>query len=223
MTHYEPAPQRSGDDWLSLGQASRALGVSESTLRRWADAGTIRSFRTPGGHRRFSVVELGRLTQGGSTKDGPLLGGEALRHIRARLAGDKEPAPVWFDGLSTDTRRALGELGRSTVELVGRAAASDAQADALAGEADRLGASYGRILGQAGLGLSDAVAAFSYFRTSVGEAVTTHAQAQGLPAYAAGGVWERVSHLEDGILVALTAEYERERVSTSGRAAAGNE
>ena len=153
-----------------------------------------------------------------------LPGGLVISGIPGRApAGDKEPAPVWLDGLSTDTRRALGELGRSTVELVGRAAASDAQADALAGEADRLGASYGRILGQAGLGLSDAVAAFSYFRTSVGEAVTTHAQAQGLPAYAAGGVWARVSHLEDGILVALTAEYERERVSTSGRAVAGNE
>ena len=30
------------------------LGLSASTLRRWADAGVVRSYVTPGGHRRFS-------------------------------------------------------------------------------------------------------------------------------------------------------------------------
>ncbi|TMG43630.1 MAG: helix-turn-helix domain-containing protein, partial [Chloroflexi bacterium] len=40
-------------DWLTLGEASRILGVDPDTLRRWADNGKIDVFTTPGGHRRF--------------------------------------------------------------------------------------------------------------------------------------------------------------------------
>src|SRR5947208_10104453 len=40
-------------DWLTLGEASRILGVDPDTLRRWADSGKIEVFTTPGGHRRF--------------------------------------------------------------------------------------------------------------------------------------------------------------------------
>jgi excisionase family DNA binding protein len=31
------------------------LSVSESTIKRWADSGKIRCFRTVGNHRRFSL------------------------------------------------------------------------------------------------------------------------------------------------------------------------
>lgn len=158
----------------------------------------------------------------GPRLDGPPLDGEALRHIRARLADDQEQAPAWRDGLSAATRRALGELGRSTVELVGRGAAPDVEGAALAQDAHRIGRSFGRLLREAGLGISGAMAAFSYFRASVAEAVTTHAQAQGMGADAAGGVWERVSRLEDEILVAFTAEYEREGEGTPLADRAGN-
>ena len=50
--------------WITLGQACKLLGVNESTLRRWADAGHVRSFRTPGGHRRFSEEDLRVLMSG---------------------------------------------------------------------------------------------------------------------------------------------------------------
>jgi excisionase family DNA binding protein len=39
--------------WLSLGEASRILGITPGTLRRWADHGDVAAFVTPGGHRRF--------------------------------------------------------------------------------------------------------------------------------------------------------------------------
>lgn len=38
---------------LSTAQAARELGVSLSTVRRWADQGHLTSIRTPGGQRRF--------------------------------------------------------------------------------------------------------------------------------------------------------------------------
>ena len=38
---------------LSTAQTARELGVSLSTVRRWADQGHLVSIRTPGGQRRF--------------------------------------------------------------------------------------------------------------------------------------------------------------------------
>jgi excisionase family DNA binding protein len=47
--------------WLSLGPASRLLGIDPDTLRRWADQGRVPAWTTPGGHRRFERSALERL------------------------------------------------------------------------------------------------------------------------------------------------------------------
>jgi len=44
---------------VSISQAASMLGVSIQTLRLWDTAGTLRpEYRTPGGHRRYSVQQL---------------------------------------------------------------------------------------------------------------------------------------------------------------------
>lgn len=50
---------------LSPGELAHAVGVSESSVKRWVDAGKIRALKTEGGHRRIPV-------------------GEAIRFIRDR-------------------------------------------------------------------------------------------------------------------------------------------
>lgn len=42
---------------LSPRELADALGVSESSLKRWVDSGKISAFRTDGGHRRITVDE----------------------------------------------------------------------------------------------------------------------------------------------------------------------
>jgi excisionase family DNA binding protein len=54
-------PPRDAREWLSLGPASRLIGVDPDTLRRWADAGRLPTFLTPGGHRRFERRDLERV------------------------------------------------------------------------------------------------------------------------------------------------------------------
>jgi len=57
-------PARSAVDRpLSLGPASRLLGVDPDTLRRWADEGRIESFTTAGGHRRFHRATVERILE----------------------------------------------------------------------------------------------------------------------------------------------------------------
>jgi excisionase family DNA binding protein len=50
--------------WLTVRDASRFLGVSEPTLRKWTDRGDVAAFRTPGGHRRYMLEALERFRSG---------------------------------------------------------------------------------------------------------------------------------------------------------------
>jgi excisionase family DNA binding protein len=45
-------------DILSTRAVAEMLGVSEATVKRWSDAGTLRCFRTPGGHRKFRIRDV---------------------------------------------------------------------------------------------------------------------------------------------------------------------
>lgn len=42
-------------EYVSSREATRSLGVSERTLRRWEEQGFIEAIRTSGGHRRYNV------------------------------------------------------------------------------------------------------------------------------------------------------------------------
>ena len=46
---------------LSTRELARAIGASESSLKRWADEGLIHGARTAGGHRRSQSGEAGRV------------------------------------------------------------------------------------------------------------------------------------------------------------------
>lgn len=49
------------DRFLSPAQLARALGLSESTVKRWIDHGRIPAEKTPGGHRRIRFSEAAAL------------------------------------------------------------------------------------------------------------------------------------------------------------------
>jgi excisionase family DNA binding protein len=67
----------SDPDWLRLGEAARFLGVAQSTIRKWSDAGRVPAFYTPGGHRRYRRADLEafleRFGPAGRAKAGPNL------------------------------------------------------------------------------------------------------------------------------------------------------
>jgi len=52
------------DSLLTIGEASRMLGVSEPALRQWTDEGKVKAFVTPGGHRRYQKTELKKFFSG---------------------------------------------------------------------------------------------------------------------------------------------------------------
>ncbi|MEK0182729.1 MerR family DNA-binding transcriptional regulator, partial [Microcoleus anatoxicus PTRS3] len=46
---------------LSIGEATKELGISTKTLRRWTDADKIRFERSPTGQRRFYLADIKRI------------------------------------------------------------------------------------------------------------------------------------------------------------------
>ncbi len=50
------------DEGLLLGEAARAIGVSQDTLRRWDRAGKLRTVRDSANRRRVARREVERLT-----------------------------------------------------------------------------------------------------------------------------------------------------------------
>lgn len=95
---------------LTPREAAEALGVSESSVKRWCDSARIRTVRTPGGHRRIPVEAVLALAREGglpvrdpsrlSTDDAPRSTSHATasrRLVRALLADDEARATLILD------------------------------------------------------------------------------------------------------------------------------
>ena len=208
---FRDTPESLPTRWITLGQACKLLGVNESTLRRWADAGHVRSFRTPGGHRRFSEEDLRDLTTGRGGAGGEpytSLGQVALARIRRRLQRGRGQA-AWYAGISEQERERLRPLGRRLVALVSEYMTKGARRSHLIDEARDIGHEYGRELVRDNLSVRDAVEAFTFFRKGLDEAAMELAQKNDLSSDEAVEVWELLANLADQILLAITETYEQ--------------
>jgi excisionase family DNA binding protein len=101
---------------MTIHEASLLVGVSPATLRRWAEAGDIEAFVTPGGHRRFARSGLLRLLPSGVKRHRRLheLGEtpeRAVRQYRRELADHLQPGD-WIDQLGEADRQLFREPGR---------------------------------------------------------------------------------------------------------------
>lgn len=158
----------SGERWLSLGEACRLLGVDESTLRRWADGGHVRAYRTPGGHRRFSETDLRSLL--GRRQGRPRLSSPGSRPAVASSSypvGEGE-ATSWYGRLPQEGRTELASLGRRLLAGLVACLETPRCQDTL-DEAQAAARQYGRELGRWGVELQEAVASFLNFRHRVEE------------------------------------------------------
>ena len=208
---YRDDPENLATRWITLGQACKLLGVNESTLRRWADAGHVRSFRTPGGHRRFSEEDLRNLVAGQSVSTREpytSISNLALNRIRRRLQRGRSQAAPWYSGLAEEDKERLRPLGRRLVALVSEYLSKGAKRSRLAEEAREIGHEYGRELARDGLHLRDFLEAFTFFRKSLDETAMEVAQKGDLSSEEAVEVWELLSNLADQVLLAIAEAFE---------------
>lgn len=120
-------------------QLAEAIGVSESSLKRWSDAGKIQVSRTEGGHRRITISEAVRFIRDSRSQvvrpellglprhlgDGEALTellsrGEAkavIAHVSAQFL-DGIPVTAICDGPLRAAMTRMGELWRESIEGV---------------------------------------------------------------------------------------------------------
>ena len=196
--------QRSGPNWVNLGRACEILGVNQSTVRRWADSGQIRCFRTPGGHRRFAEEDLLSLTREGPAGD---LRSAAVSQIRRKLhAGRGETG--WYQEIEESEREALRPLGRRLVELVGEYIAGRRPRAEIEHEVDEIGRHYGALLVERDTPLLRAMEAFTFFRRSLDETAKQMAERNRMDAREAADARERIGGLADRVLLGVSAAYD---------------
>ena len=197
------------DRWLTLGQACRMLGVDESTLRRWADNGQVRAFRTLGGHRRFAETDVRELLAGGH--DGQRyreLGEMAVTRIRRQLHTRPAREASWYATVDETSRERLRPLGRRLAALAAEYLGRRSRRAELLETARSLGREYGQELATSHVPLGQAVEAFIFFRRSLDDATKQASQKHGLSAGDALTACQQVIALADEVLVGLTEAYE---------------
>jgi excisionase family DNA binding protein len=200
-------PSVGSDRWLTLGQACRVLNVDESTLRRWADAGQIRTFRTPGGHRRFAETDVHAIVNGRARKEQIReVGDLATRRIRRQLHRGHEE---WYATVGQEQREKLRPLGRRLMELVAEYVARRGRRASLLDEARATGAQYGAELARAGMSLSQAMHAFTFFRRSLDQSAKQALAKAGTSPAESIEVCEQIMALADEVLLGIAGSYER--------------
>lgn len=156
--------------WLSLGPASRLLGIDPDTLRRWADEGRVEAWTTPGGHRRFDRRALERLASDRRRGTGRPLASmgaspERLHRVyRRHYAADAAARPPTVAPRDDVERAAYRQDGRRLIAALTEFLDSDAgdkvTRDRLEGEARAIVDDQAARLAGAGSSLTEAVSLF---------------------------------------------------------------
>lgn len=204
--------------WLTLGAASALLGVSESTIRRWADAGEIRSYRTSGGHRRVLEEDLRHIMASEASvpaRTSDRISDIAIGRIKRRLARRRSrPTLSLLDAMAPEVRERFRLMGRQLVDLFARYVASGSRGERFSEDARTIGREYGRTLVRSGVRLTAAIATFNALRGTLEETAAQIASEAGLSAEDAVDAVERVLRLTDVVLEGIAEIYEAPTIAT---------
>ena len=211
-------------DWVGLSEASRLLGVSPATMRRWSDAGRLRVFTTPGGHRRFSRATLERLLPADRSHR-PSLGSAGLTPVRIartyrRASRSASMELPWVVALTDEQRTLFRERGQMLA--AGLLQYLDAGLPETAAhhlkEASVTAAEHGRLAASLGLSLSQTIEGFLRFRTPFLHELVVTARRRGFDTTETTDLLETTERGMDQLLVATMTGHSLAKVRARGRA-----
>jgi excisionase family DNA binding protein len=209
-----PAPDRS---WLSIGPASRLLGVDQDTLRRWADEGRIDTFTTPGGHRRFDRAVVDRLVAGRRPGTRPLA---SMGATPERLSRVYQQSYTATDASADHVRTAVGDADREVYRQDGRrlvtALVAHLDADPMdvaararsEADATELVDDLARRLAASGTSLTESVAMFVAARRPFLAELAGLGRRRALDSARLAALYEDASGLLDRLLLRLIATHQ---------------
>jgi excisionase family DNA binding protein len=198
------------DDWLSLSDVAKILGVHPSTVRSWSNQGLMPVHRTQGGHRRYlrSEVELWMQSQhANGSSEANLVVQNALKNTRFRISEGRLSQEAWYEKLDDEARDQYRKSGRTLMQGLIEYLSSDGKlAEA---EAHALGYEYASRGRRYGLSVADAANAFLFFRNVLLESMLSVYEAAAVQSpYAWSDMFRRVNTFTDQIMISLLETYE---------------
>ncbi len=205
---------------ISIGEASQMLGVSEAALRQWTDEGKIKSFITPGGHRRYSKVELKKFMGSHPRMLGikDLVTGLGETNEQLRKIGQETFKSIpWYGELSDEEKKRLADIGRRLLNLIIKQITEPSRREETMLMVREVGHDLGETLAKLNLPLTDSVEAFVLHRDPIINAAT---QLMRRREAFTGRIVEAipiVARVMDEALVALVTAHQQYRNGIHGR------
>lgn len=198
------------EDWLSLSEVAKLLGVHPSTIRSWSDQGVIPTHRTQGGHRRYMRNEIDLWKQSQHSSGDPdvnMVIQNALRTTRIQISEGRLSSEDWYQKLDDEAREQYRKSGRSLLQ--GLINYLNANGDQAIAEADAIGYEYASRGRRYGLNSMEATSALIFFRNMLMESMLVVYEAAAVRSpHAWSNMFRKINDFTDKILMTILETYE---------------
>ncbi len=209
------------EDLVGISEACQILKVSETALRQWTDEGKIKAFVTPGGHRRYLVVDLKKFMSPHQKVIGIrelVVELEDAVHPLREIARTSLPAKAWYNKLDKDSQQSLASLGRNMLQVIIKYVTEPSRREVTMIMARDTGRDFGAILAKSELSLTESVEAFIMHRDPIINAATQLIKRKGAFTGRIVEAIPLVTHVMDEALVSLVAAHQQYRNETQNQA-----
>ncbi|MCB9418211.1 MAG: helix-turn-helix domain-containing protein [Ardenticatenaceae bacterium] len=199
------------EQWMTLSQAAKHLNVHPTTLRRWADNGDIPFMLTPGGHRRFSTVDIqdfadGRRQLRRAQGLEEMWAERAMVETRQQIA-TKQDRP-WMARYDADRREEHRVLGQQLMGLTLQYVSDPNGNGSILKQARAIGLEYGRLAIEENLPLTDALQAAMFFRDMLIEVALQLPEETRIQPQANLRLMRRINELLNTVNLAIAETYQ---------------
>lgn len=200
------------DEWLSLSNAAKMLGVHPSTVRLWSDKGVLPVHKTQGGHRRYRRSEISLWAQTNSKSWAEALSPEGMiqeivRNVRMQISEGRIESESWYQKLDDEARIQYRASARSLFQGLMTYVVTDGEE--AAAEAYAIGYEYASRARRYQLNYVDAAKAFLFFRDALVESVIKVYTEANVPSKQATEMYARIHTFTDEILISLLETYRK--------------
>lgn len=200
------------DEWLSLSDAAKLLGVHPSTVRLWSDKGALPVHKTQGGHRRYKRAEILLWSESNARSKEEALAPEGMmqevvKNVRMQISEGRLEAESWYQKLDNEARTQYRMSARSLFQGLMNYVASHGEEAAT--EAYAVGYEYASRARRYNLSYVDAAKAFLFFRDALVESVIKVYSESNVPTKRATEMYTRIHTFTDDILISLLETYRK--------------
>ena len=198
------------DEWLTLSDAAKLLGVHPSTVRLWSDKGALPVHKTQGGHRRYKRGEILLWAEANSKSREDALEPEGMmqevvKNVRMQISEGRLQEESWYQLLDEEARVQYRMSARSLFQ--GLMNYMTTNGEEAASEAYAIGYEYASRARRYQLSYVDAAKAFLFFRDTLVESVIKVYTEANVPTKKATEMYAKMHTFTDDILISLLDTY----------------